>query len=126
MFRQVFPKLEGDIALLLVRLDPSYQHFLTYEGSKPVIYTELSKALYGTLQAALLFWKNLTEHLTAEGFIVNPYDSCHEQNHKRKQCTIVWHVDDLKILHKYADVVTSIINCLNEVYGNEAPYCHSW
>ena len=53
-------KLEGEIALLLIQLDPLYKWFLTYQCGKPVIYTELTKALYGTLQAALLFWQNLS------------------------------------------------------------------
>ena len=53
-------KLEGEIALLLIQLDPSYKQILTYQRGKPVIYTELNKALYGTLQAALLFWRNLS------------------------------------------------------------------
>ena len=37
------------------------------------------------------------------------------------QCTILWHVDDLKISHKNADVVTSIIKQLNDEFGEKAP-----
>jgi len=70
-------KLEGEIADLLVRADPSYAQFITYENNKKVIYTELDKALYGTLQAALLFWQKLSKYLKEElGFEANPYDSC--------------------------------------------------
>ena len=36
-----------------------------------------------------------------------------------KQCTIVWNVDDLKISHESANVVTSIINKLDKKYGQE-------
>ena len=46
-------RLDGELVELLIKVDPSYQKFLTYEGKTPVIYTQLSKALYGTLQAAL-------------------------------------------------------------------------
>ena len=42
-------KLVGNLAKLLVRVDPSYKQFLTKENGKPVIYTKLDKALYGTL-----------------------------------------------------------------------------
>ena len=38
------------------------------------MYVKLKKALYGTLQAALLFWKNLTTTLIEWGFTINPYD----------------------------------------------------
>ena len=93
-------KLEGELATLLIRLDPTYQEYLMTEHGKPVIYAELSKALYRTLQAALLFWKNLTEFLTELGFEPNPYDSCMmNKDINGKQCTIGWHVDDLKISH---------------------------
>ena len=52
----VHVRLDGDLARLLIQVDPSYEQFVVEEKGKPVIYTELDKALYGTLQAALLFW----------------------------------------------------------------------
>ena len=71
----VYVKLEWEIAELLIKVDVKYEQFLTYEHGQPVIYAELSKALYGTLQAALLFWQNLTNFLVKEhSFTVNPYD----------------------------------------------------
>ena len=70
-------RLDGEIAELLLKVDPSYAKYATKEKGKTVIFTELSKALYGTLQAALLFWKNLSSFLVDElGFTVNPYDWC--------------------------------------------------
>ena len=38
------------------------------------IYVDLKKSLYGTLQAALLFWINLTSSLQEWGFEANPCD----------------------------------------------------
>ncbi|KAG7356172.1 enoyl-CoA hydratase [Nitzschia inconspicua] len=116
-------KLEGETAVLLVRIDPTYQQFLTYENGKPVIYAELTKALYGTVQAAMLFWKNLTNFLVNElGFMINPYDFCvANKNIDGKQCTIAWHVDDLKISHASSKVVDSIIDSLGDRYGKETP-----
>ena len=74
---QVHLKLEGEIAELLVKVVPTYAEFVSKEKGKTVIYTELSKALYGTLQAALLFWKNLSTFLIKDqGFQVNLYDWC--------------------------------------------------
>jgi hypothetical protein len=74
----VHVRLEGPMAKLLMRVDPDkYRTYMCKENGKQVLYVELQKALYGTLQAAILFWENLTEFLTAElGFTVNPYDSC--------------------------------------------------
>ena len=42
-------KLVGELAELLTRLDSFYNQFVTYENKKKIIYTELDKALYGTL-----------------------------------------------------------------------------
>jgi hypothetical protein len=38
-----------------------------------------------------------------------------------KQCTIVWHVDDLKISHTNPNAVTSIIELIGNEFGKEAP-----
>jgi hypothetical protein len=83
------------------------------------LYTS-SKALYGTLQAALLFWQNLSTELKKWGFEINPYNFCvANKTTNGKQCTVVWHVDDLKISHVDAKVVTTILNLLDAKYGQE-------
>eukprot|EP00957_Ditylum_brightwellii_P080918 6155308-Ditylum_brightwellii.AAC.1 len=48
----VHVKLDGELVDLIVKLDPSYAQYITYERGEKVIYTELDKALYGTMQAA--------------------------------------------------------------------------
>jgi len=78
-----------------------------------MLYVQLKKALYGTLQTALLFWKLLSETLQEWGFVLNPYDKCvANKNIERKQCTIIWHVDDLKISHADKNVVENILKKL--------------
>ena len=92
------------------------------ENGKPVLYVVLKKALYGTLRAALLFWRRLSSQLIAWGFEANPYDSCVVNKQiNGKQCTILWHVDDLKISHVDPEVVTSIIDIIEAEFGKEAP-----
>jgi len=60
----VHVKLEGTMAELMARMDPKmYRKYVQYEHSKPVLYVELLKALYGTLRASLLFWKKLSKQL---------------------------------------------------------------
>jgi hypothetical protein len=70
-------RLEGPMAELLTQVDPNkYRTYLAKEHGKDVLYVELQKAQYGTLQASLLFWENLTEFLMQElSFETNPYDS---------------------------------------------------
>lgn len=117
-------RLDGPMAELLVRVDPdTYRPYLTYEGKNPVLFVELSKALYGTLQAALLFWQNLTGFLIEElGFTLNKYDRCVANKMVNgKQCTIIWHVDDLKISHVDPDIIEEIVKKISDKYGKEDP-----
>jgi hypothetical protein len=67
--------------------------------------------LYKSKQrTALLFWENLTKFLMEElGFTVNPYDQCMVNKIiKGKQCTIIWHVDNLKLSHVRQSVLEDI------------------
>ena len=38
------------------------------------MYVRLSKAMYGTLKAALLYYRKLSKELREYGFVINPYD----------------------------------------------------
>jgi hypothetical protein len=53
---KVIMQLEGVMADTIRKIKPQqYEKPTVYEQGKPVIYVILLKALYGTLQAALLF-----------------------------------------------------------------------
>lgn len=116
-------RLEGTMVALLLQIDHAkYAPYVIYEGNKMILYLRLKKALYGTLQASLLFWRDLSAKLKVWGFVTNPYDTCVVNKEiNGSQCTILWHVDDLKISHVDPDVVTDIINKLNGAYGGLAP-----
>lgn len=117
-------KFEEELADLLVKVDPDlYSPFVIQENGKNVIYVELRKALYGTLQAALLFWKELSTFLVDSlGFVLNPYDTCVANKIiEGKQCTIIWHVDDLKISHVSQQVLETVLEQLNQRFGKEQP-----
>jgi hypothetical protein len=99
-----------------------YRKYVKNEHGKTVLYVELLKALYGTLKAALLFWKLLSKKLVKWGFEINPYDWCvANKTINGKQCTILWHVDDLKISHVDAKVNTAMIKLIDSEFGKEAP-----
>jgi hypothetical protein len=103
--------LEGELVDLLVQVEPSFEVYVTECQGKKLLYASLNKALYGTVQASLLFWccllTFLIDHLT---FTRNPCDWCVVNKVANDaQCTIVWYVDDLKILHKDPDVVGNLL-----------------
>jgi hypothetical protein len=92
-------RLTGKMVDLLLDIDQDkYDPFVAQEGKEKVIYVELTKALYGTLKAAKLFWLLLSGKHQEWGFEINGYDSCVANKLiDGKQCTVIWYVDDLKI-----------------------------
>ena len=70
--------LKGNLAELMVQIDPQMyrKHIITSSKGEPMLYVRLSKALYGLLQSALLFYRKLRAELEDFGFMVNPYDPC--------------------------------------------------
>ena len=118
----VYMCIDGAMAELLMEIDHDmYQPHMVKEKGKPVIYVELLKALYGTLRAARLFWETLSGKLQEWGFTLNPYDSCVANKCvDGQQCTITWHVDDLKISHVKEHVVRSIIKKIQENFGQHS------
>ena len=80
-----------------------------------------SKALYGMLRAAVLFWRNLSAALIAWGLEINPYDWwVANKMIDGKQCTILWHVNNPKISNVKSEVVTSVIALINAELGTDA------
>ena len=126
---EVIIRLDRQMAVQLARINPKYAEHMVEEKGQKVIYGKANKALYGTLNASLLFWKDLTSTIgdwkfgdDNDGFILNPYDTCVANCMiNGKQCTILWHVDDLKISHEDPAVVTDIIRRLNDRYGKITP-----
>ena len=107
---------------------PGYRCPKGTAGHLPTVVSTFVKkryesALYGTLQAALLFWRNLSGFLIEKlGFEANPYDFCVVNKIINSyQCTIGWHVEDLKISHVDGNVNRKILTILQQEYGKEAP-----
>jgi len=116
--------LDRTIAELIMKLDPSQYRKYIWENRrwKLMLYVKLRKALYRTLQAALLFWRLLSDTLIEWGFKLNEYDKCIANKMiNGKQCTIIWHIDDLKISHVDPKVVNNIIGKLKKKFGQESP-----
>ena len=118
----VYMRIDGTMAELLMEIDYDMYHpHMVMEKGKPVIYVELLKALYGTLRAARLFWETLSGKLQEWGFTLNPYDSWVTNKYvDGQQCTITWHVDDLKISHVDEQVVRSIIQKIQNNFGQHS------
>ena len=70
--------LRGKLAKFLVKADPSiYREYVTtLKNGLPILYVKLTKVLYGTLRAALLFYKKLRGNLEDIAFVINIYAPC--------------------------------------------------
>ena len=76
------------------------------------------KAIYGMLQASLLWYQELSKRLKEIGLIFNPYDSCVcNQVVKGKQHTVRFHVDDILSSHEDAKANDEFHQWLNKTFG---------
>ena len=69
------------------------------------------------LNSSLLWWKKFSSLLIKKDFCLNPYDTCVANKIiYGRQCTIVFHVDDLEISHKKKSVVDDMLKFLKNEY----------
>ena len=67
----------GAVALLLVESDPGkWKKYLRKEDGKYVIYVLYKKAIYGTMNAALLAYKKLAKLFNVWGLNMNTCNPC--------------------------------------------------
>ncbi len=99
--------------------DPGkYGGYVVFENGKRVLYVVLMRALYGMLDAALLWYKKFREDLEGIGFTFNPYDPCVVNKIiDGKQLTIRFHVDDIMSSHVDSTVNDDFLTWLNKKYG---------
>ena len=85
---------------------------------KPLLYVQIKKALYGLIHSALLFYRKLVKDLEAYGFQINPYKPCEiKRITNKKNMTVVWHVDYLKVSDVNIFEIIKFSGCLSRIYG---------
>jgi hypothetical protein len=92
--KPVFMRLSKHLAKILVDIDASaYAPFVARDGS---LLVELEKALYGLIEAGLLWHKNVCEFMTSLGFVQNGKDACvfNKLTSAGVQLTVIVYVDD--------------------------------
>ena len=122
-------KLEGAMVHLLEEIEPEYYKYFIYTDKfgRKWMYTEAKKAIYGTLESSLLFWGKLSKSFEEMGYQRNENDWCvMNKIIDNKQCTILWHVDDLKTSHVDPAVISSILADIDAEYGNIAIMTITW
>jgi hypothetical protein len=95
---------------------PEYRTYLRKDGAMAV---NLARPLYGTLEAARIWYNLLTGFLGDEGFVKNDYDRCvWNRGAGDDQITIVIYVDDLFITGKDVVGIDALLNQAKERFGD--------
>ena len=99
-----------------------YKYFIyTYKLRRKCMYAESKKSIYGTLEVSLLFWVKLSKILEEMGYQRNEYEWCvMNKIIDDKQCTILWHFDDLNTSHVDPSVISSVLSDIDVEYGKIA------
>ena len=73
---KVHINLDGEMVELLAKINPQlyWKYIILRKKGNPVLYGEARKAIYGTLNTSLLFYKKLVKSLHDWGFDLNPYE----------------------------------------------------
>ena len=81
-------------------------HYAQFIKPNGTITVKLLKGLYGTVEAAKLWYDLITKILCDDGFSPNPYDKCvlNKPCTAGKALTVVLYVDDLPILGPYNEI----------------------
>ena len=119
MDRDCYLKFEGAMVSMICDINPEYKKNIVYgKNGKKYVYAKLTKAVYGTLLGAILFYKKLSAQLVEWGYEPNCYDHCtFNKMIDGNQITIQFHVDDLKISHVKQSVIDSVLTDLNNKFG---------
>ena len=92
-------KFEVLMVDIICDIDPSYKKciLINKKTGKKKLYGKLTKAVYGTLLGAILFYQKLSGQFYDWGYKQNSYDPCtFNKTVNGEQLTIQFHVDDLK------------------------------
>ena len=114
----VHVQLDKVMTGFLVEIDPSYEPYVREDGT---CIAQLDKALYGTIEAAKLWYDNISTQLLADGFVQNPYDHCvfNKVNANGIQITVVLYVDDMMVSCEDGTELDTFAAMLRTHYGQD-------
>lgn len=111
----VYMRLDRTMTRILSGVNAKYKRFVDENGT---LVVKLKKALYGCVEAALLWYAHISGTLKEFGLEVNPYDPCvfNKQEEDGSQTSIGLHVDDLLVSGKEENL-EKLIKHVNSVYA---------
>ena len=108
----------GNCVDIMCEVNPEHIVNVIYENGKKVLYMAILKVIYGCIESALRWYELFSQTLEKESFIINPYDRyIANAMINRKQCTIVWYINDNKLSHKDPKDITEILEIMKNHFG---------
>ena len=107
--------LDPLLSQILCKHKPEYRRFLRSDGSMAV---QLTKALYGCIQSAKLWYDLLCDFLKGLGFVQNSQDECvWNKGRGRNQVTVALYVDDLLITSSSDEQLESVVESVEKKFN---------
>jgi hypothetical protein len=112
----VILEIDKIVSEILLKINPELTLYLSPRGT---LLVRLKKALYGTVQAAKLWFDELSRAMKEFGFVSNPVDQCvyNIVNQDRVQMTTATVVDDGIITCVDETFISEFIKFIDEKYG---------
>ena len=112
----ILMRLSKETSGILCLLVPAYREYLKDDGTMIV---RLTKALYGCVESAKLWYDSIAATLTADGFIRNPKEPCvFNKMAGGDQLTICLYVDDLLVTCARQGPIDALITMLKGKYSD--------
>jgi hypothetical protein len=119
---EIVMELEPMLVAILAKHEPQIKPYIDEKGR---VLVTLSKAMYGTLDAAKIWYEKLTGVLHDMGFVSNKVDHCVlNKTVNGKQCTIMLYVDDLLVTCEDASTIAEVIKQLEAAFEGDVKSCY--
>jgi hypothetical protein len=113
--------LEPMLVNILKKIAPEVEPFVDEKGK---VLVKLNKAMYGTLDAAKIWYEKLTGVLLSMGFVPNEIDPCvMNKIINGKQCTILVYLDDLLLMCEDQSAIDEVIKALELAFEGDVKKC---
>ena len=120
---RIIMKIRGRLVNWLVEIAPiTYRDHVVIKNGVKVLYLEILRAIYGMLEAALLWYRKFWTDLEEIGFKFHDYDPCIAYKMvEGYQHLLRFHVDDILSSHRMKKVNDEFAQWAQRKYGAVKP-----
>ena len=118
---EVYVRLDKRLSDLLISINPSYKPYQSEHGT---LVMRLLKALYGTKEAAKLWYNHFSGILIEYGYRKSELDKCvfHKDEEDKQRSTCMIHVDDGIVLSSDPTILAILYSKLNNTFEGKFTY----